>query len=254
MHSHVVIHPDYHDLADFITRLPGHFDSDGELLYDHRNQIKRYEIGDHLVVAKRYRRPRAIQKIVYSFFRKSKAERAYYNGLELCRRGFSTPFSIAYIEEKRRCLLEDSYYICENDDTPPIADLIVGASAIDPQLPKDLGVFFSQLHRRGILHHDLNDTNILCHEVIGGHYDFSLIDNNRMRFYPDGTLPPKEARMENITRFTGDMDLFRKVAEAYCDAMGYSEEMLEEMIAAKKRHDYRWDRKKELLARLKGRH
>ena len=251
MSTKIIIHPDYHYLADFITHLPGNFDSDGEMLYDHRNIIKRFKVGQSVVVAKRYRRPRLIQKIAYSFFRKSKAERAYLNGIELCRRGFITPHSIAYIEEKSNMLLEDSYYLCENDDTPPIADFIEG-KPLDSLLIEDYGIFLGQLHQHGILHHDLNNTNVLCRKTDAGTHTFSLIDNNRMDFYPEGAIPPLEACMENLTRFTGDMNLFRHVAEAYCNARKLPKDTVEKMIAVKKRHDEQYDRKKRILARLKG--
>ena len=251
MSHNITIHPNYHDLADFITHLPGHFDGGGELLYDHRNQIRRYHVGQHIVVAKRYRRPRWIQKIAYSFFQKSKAERAYRNGIELRRRGFDTPCSIAYIEEKRHGLLADSYYLCENDDTPPLADFTETPMPVDAQLAEDLGTSLAQLHRHGILHHDLNNTNVLCRKAADGHYTFALIDNNRMRFYPEGIEPPEGACMENITRYTGDLDLFRRVAAAYCKARGWTAEKVGEMMAAKTRHDRSYDRKKARLARLK---
>lgn len=67
---------------------------------------------------KRYRVPIFINRIAYTFFRKSKACRAYNNAFEVIKRGFETPESIAYIEEFR----EDYYIIVIISACKPLPD------------------------------------------------------------------------------------------------------------------------------------
>ena len=67
----IVIHPEFADAASFIKQLPQFFEQEGELLYDSRNKVKRYKVNGKDMVVKRYKRPNMIQRIVYTFFKKS---------------------------------------------------------------------------------------------------------------------------------------------------------------------------------------
>ena len=73
----IVIHPDFMQTADFIKQLPQHFAQEGELLYEGRNEVRRYRVKNEWLVVKKYKQPNIIQRIVYTFFKKSKTERAY---------------------------------------------------------------------------------------------------------------------------------------------------------------------------------
>ena len=85
-------------ICEFVDGLPQRFEQEGSLLYDERNVIRRFEVNGTVLVVKRFKRPNFFQRIAYTFFRSSKAFRAYHNGEELIRRGISTPFPIAYLE------------------------------------------------------------------------------------------------------------------------------------------------------------
>ena len=89
------------------------FETDGKVIFSGRNTIKLINIDGHELVVKRFRRPDLIKKIVYTFFRKSKAYRSYHNAKEIVARGFSTPAPVEYIETKRYGLIDYCYYICE---------------------------------------------------------------------------------------------------------------------------------------------
>ena len=72
----VVVHPKYQWASDFIASLPCRFSQEGEMLYQGRNLVKRFEWQGHTFIVKRYKRPKLIQRLAYTFWRKSKAERA----------------------------------------------------------------------------------------------------------------------------------------------------------------------------------
>ena len=115
----IVIHPDFMQTADFIKQLPQHFAQEGELLYEGRNEVRRYRVKNEWLVVKKYKQPNIIQRIVYTFFKKSKTERAYLFAGMLRKRGFDTPHEVAYIEKKRGGLFLDGYFISTNATTLP---------------------------------------------------------------------------------------------------------------------------------------
>ena len=107
----IVLNPEYKFLQQFVQDLPTRFASEGKVIQDKRNTIKVFEYKELEINVKRYRVPIFINRIAYTFFRKSKACRAYNNAFEVIKRGFETPESIAYIEEFKGGLLHYSYYI-----------------------------------------------------------------------------------------------------------------------------------------------
>lgn len=259
-------------LEHFFESLPGRFDIEGELLYDGRNTIKRFDVkGLGSVVVKCFHRPALPQRFVYTFFRKSKAQRSFLHAEQLIARGFYTPQNIACIETKK-LLLSHCYYVSR----PLPADfkeLRTGLPVYDDDpIPVDgnLADAFAQwatrLHEQGILHGDLNSTNVLWRakvpllqegvgevsHAVATAYDFCLIDLNRMRIYPPGKVPTMAECMENLTRFTGRMDVFSRVAHSYCRCRSLDETaMTQRMIAVKQSHDKRWRQRKSFTGWLK---
>ena len=47
-----VINPQYASFRDFVVRIPEIFDTQGEMLRDIRNVIKRFRVGDTMLVVK----------------------------------------------------------------------------------------------------------------------------------------------------------------------------------------------------------
>ncbi len=238
-------------LLQFIAGLPSSFDEGGTPLWNGRNKIKTFSLagqdGDQGVldvVAKSFKRPSAIQKAVYAL-RTHKAKRAYLNGLELTRLGVATPEPVAYVELRQGPWLTAAYYISR----PTNLQSIEGETDRpnwNRQLAADFGRYVAQLHAKGILHHDLNDTNVLFKLNDAGNYDFEVIDINRMSFYPDADHIPEGELLENLTRFTGNMELFEYVVRIYAGArrLADTEAFVARALIRKQRHDLRWRRRK----------
>lgn len=238
-------------IEDFVRLLPATFDDGGQTLYADRNVIKSFDVGGMELVVKRFRRPNIVQRLVYTFFRSSKARRAFLSGGTLRERGVQTPLNVAYVEVRRGMLFSDGFYVTDRDNAPPIAGALNDAEQFDRTMAADFACFAARLHENGILHHDLNSTNVLYHPLPDGHYTFSLIDINRMKFYDHGTLPDMGECMENLTRFTGRMDLFAFVAAEYCRCRQLPTTMVGVMVRQKERHDARWVRRKRRVRFLK---
>ena len=73
------LNPDYHDKKSFLLHIDKTFQEATDSIHKARNEIK---IIDDFVV-KSFKIPHIINKIAYTFFRPSKAKRAYHNALKI---------------------------------------------------------------------------------------------------------------------------------------------------------------------------
>lgn len=240
-------------VKNFVENLPEIFEQEGTVIFSERNIIKRFSLDDSDpilsdLVVKKYKKPRFIQRIIYSFFRKSKAERAFYNAIKLRERDVETPEQIAFVEDWDNDFFEYGYYVTASDYSDSIRGRLIEQEAFDPILADNFACFVAELHKKGILHHDLNSTNVLYRIDKNDNYRFSLIDINRMTFLPETEIPSKKVCLDNLTRFTGRMDLFSVVLKSYAVARGWDmEQTLSEAIFIKNKHDLNWKRRKSIL-------
>ena len=244
-------------LLSFVESLPAVFADGGKLIWDGRNKIKLFTLaaddadsGDMHVIVKRFKHLNLLQKIIY-IFRRSKASKAFRNGMELCRRGFDTPTPIACVETRQGPCIKEMFYLCDETTLQSIE-----GQTDRPDWNKGLAAAFARyaaaLHGKGILHNDLNDTNVLYAPLPDGDFRFAVIDINRMKFYPEGQRIPDRECIENLTRFTGRIDLFEHVIREYAKARGLDEEdWANKAVAQKRRHDRNWYRRKRLLHPMK---
>ena len=247
------INPDYAGrqwLRDFVNRLPDAFDTGGKMLWDKRNKIKAFNVDGNVVVVKRFKQLNALQKLIYAL-RRHKALKAFANGMELRHRGFETPEPMACVELRCGPFLKDAFYLCGET-----SDQSVEARFDRPDWDRELATAFAHyaasLHEKGVLHNDLNDTNVLYAPLPDGGFRFAVIDINRMKFYPEGQRIPDHECIENLTRFTGRLDLFEHVIREYAKARGLDDEdWASKGVAQKRRHDRNWYRRKRLLHPMK---
>jgi hypothetical protein len=183
MMTKVVVHPDYRHLEDYVREIPERFHSLGKIIHKDRNILRRDEIADTSLVIKSYGRIYLPNRIRYTYFYPSKAQRAYDYANVLLENGFRTPQPIAYIECFERGLLTNSYFICEYTDFQPLKTIRSLPSYEQTTLLEDLATFTYRLHQSHIYHGDYSIGNIL-YKRIDDRYEFSLVDNNRMRFGP----------------------------------------------------------------------
>ncbi|HIO96028.1 MAG TPA: hypothetical protein EYG67_04330 [Campylobacterales bacterium] len=187
----------------FVKNIRTYFNqSSNETIFQKRNTIKRIEFEGKKYIVKSFKKPHIINKVIYGFFRKSKAKKSYLNSIKISD---FTPAPIAYIEFKKFHLLENSYFISEPFDY----DFTIRKALTNQNHPnkdkiyKAFAKFTNQLHKRGILHLDYSPGNILIKEHEGG-YKFKIIDVNRMQF-KELTL---DERLENFAKlWATDKDL-----------------------------------------------
>ena len=223
--ARLTVHPDYAHLTDRLRDLPRFFDREGEVIYDARNQLRRFVWQDAEgqsmpVIIKRFHRPAWLNRIAYSFFREPKAVRSYHNALYMLAHGVDTPAPIAYLLTGEP-LLEESYLVTRESNLKHLHREFT--LAYTPELDKTirpLARFTAHMHNEGILHLDFSPGNILW-DYIDGEYRFELIDLNRMRVGCEVTL--KEG-CHNLRRLCARTGFFREFAQTYAEARGMDTE------------------------------
>ncbi len=214
-----IINPLYSELKDFITGIPSFFEKKGKSIYKGRNEIKTFEINGLEIAAKSFKKPHFINRIAYTFFRKSKARRSYEHALILQEKKITTPQPIAFIEEKKNGLISGSYYISTYKEYPGIMREFRHCPLSGKEdLVRAFARFTAFVHEQGVLHLDYSPGNILYEKTASG-YDFCLIDINRMKF---GEIDMKTA-CRNLQRLWGSDEMIAFTAKEYANARGFDE-------------------------------
>lgn len=227
------------------------FDERGIVLYSGRNTVKRMMLttseGETDVVVKRFACRNWLQRLTYGMFMKSKARKAYENAMKLEVLGIGTPHPYSYMDFRKRGLMVECYYVSGVDQGHDLAEMLPvhGENKYSTETAEAFGRFVAELHKKGIIHKDLNSTNVRYHKSDSGETTFTLIDINRMEFWSEDI--PQDVRLDNLTRFTGRLDITEHVAKAYALAMG--EDVDDTVIRAREHkllHDINWKRRKAL--------
>ena len=230
----IVINPKFSRLRSFVENIPADFENNGELVYTARNQLKKFTVEGYDVIVKRFKKPHIINRIAYSFVRPSKAKRAYEFALKLLELGVDSPAPIAYIEETKGGLLDLGYFISIYEkDYSDIRKLMTGEQT-DNILLRSLVFYIADFHNKGVLHYDMSPGNILYREV-DGHFDFTLIDINRMEFLP---FISNEKRFKSFKRLSETEHVLTEVATLYAVASNLNEKEAVEKI---KRYNFKFN-------------
>lgn len=199
------------NLNQFITD----FNTAGILFGDgKRNKIKLFELDEKTINIKSFKIPNFYNKVIYKYFRKSKAKRSYEFAVKLLENKIGTPQPIAYSEEFSIFGLENSYYISEHLQ----ADLTFRELVEMPDYPNNEIIlrqfiqFSFQLHEKGIEFLDHSPGNTLIKKVGESKYDFFLVDLNRMNFHSKMSF---DNRMKNLSRLTPKKEMIAIMSDEY---------------------------------------
>ncbi len=212
---------------DKILTLIKGFDSiDGRPLGDgKRNRIKIFNLDNEEINIKSFKVPNLINKIVYKYFRKSKARRSFEYANDLLKNEIGTPYPIAFHEEYSIFGLEKSYYVSEHLETElTFRELVTIPNYPDHEnILRKFTKFSFDLHEKGIEFLDHSPGNTLIKKVGEGQYDFFLVDLNRMNFHPTMNF---ESRMKNLRRLTPKQEMIVIMSSEYSKWYNKSEAVI----------------------------
>lgn len=177
----IVINPQFEHLREAVEMIAYKgVPTTAETIYNERNAVYRIECGDESLSIKAFRVPNAINKIVYTNIRKSKARRSYEAALRLNELGINSPTPIAYIEEKVGVQLHRSYYICRHIEATNMREV-----ESDPDkvfILQSLAAEMVKIHRAEVCMLDFSPGNVLYTRNSDGTLTFNHIDINRIAF------------------------------------------------------------------------
>lgn len=164
----------------FLENIKEYFKKSENSIHKARNEIKIIDFQDEKLVVKSFKIPHLLNRVVYSFFRDSKAKKSYENSLKI---GKFAPQAIGYIEFKKNFLFERSFFVSEKFEY----DLTIREPLLEKNYPnknkifEEFAKFTSCLHNNGIFHQDYSPGNILIKKD-KDNYTFKIVDINRMIF------------------------------------------------------------------------
>ena len=180
-----VINPQYLSMeSELIEVLKGNYTPD-LVFCKKRNVVEKVTVAGEEFVVKRYKRPLLINRIVYTFFRKSKACRAYEFAMKLLEAGIDTPFPGAYAESGDGGLFCTGVFISKYVPYKLLEDVYDDSISCEERskILNDFIDFLMSVHAKGIIPKDMNGSNIFYYKnEASGQYNFALTDINRMVF------------------------------------------------------------------------
>lgn len=210
------IHPDYASFEKELHNVKSHFERSGESIHKARNELRIAKINGLNVVIKAFRVPHLLNRLVYAYFRDSKAKKSYANAVELLKRGVDTPQPIGYIEFLEAGLFAQSYFLALYE---PYDFTIREAFHHKIDDYRDVidafAAFTYDLHRKGVWHVDYSPGNILIRRTQQG-YCFMLVDINRMQFKE---ISP-ETGLSNFSKFWAQREDLERMATIYAGLAG----------------------------------
>lgn len=203
MHWFFEISSEVQHLKPCMDTYTTHFSTMGNIfIKGGRNILKYFKAGEYSIIIKSFQRPNIINRVVYKYFRRTKAYRSYHNSLILISKNISAAPPLAYYEHFDFYSLRDSYYISVKLETDFVLwDIFLRDNFRTPEninILRQLASFVYKLHENGVNFKDLSPGNILLKwKGDPGEYDFYLVDVNRMTFHT--SLSYKE-RIKNLRR------------------------------------------------------
>ena len=230
----------------FVEKIDNYFKDSQHSIHKARNEIKIINFQNEELVVKSFKIPHLLNKVVYTFFRDSKAKKSYENSIKIIN---FVPKPIAYLEFKKFGLLNKSYFISENfkynftirepllDDTFTDRDNIFKAFA----------KFTYELHQNNIFHLDYSPGNILIKKE-NNNYIFNIVDINRMEFF---NLKQVD-RAKNFSKLWADDDILITIASEYKKYYQCNDDFIQQVLLFSNKNKKVKNFKKELKSKFRN--
>lgn len=214
------ISENFTELGKFTHSLPGTFATQGKTIYKGRNELKEYSVGGRTLIVKSFRKPHIINRIVYTWFRKPKAERSYEYARLLLERGIATPVPVGFITAGSMFLMGRSFYVSLKSECPyTFRDMQSKTFARQDDILKSIARTTARLHGMGWLHRDYSAGNILFRDDTP-EVRIELVDLNRMSF----CRVDMDKGCKNFERLPCSDNMLRVMASAYAEERNFDKE------------------------------
>jgi hypothetical protein len=224
------VSPDFENLKEeFLTIFKNFSDSGTDFIIGERNMIKIFEINGLEINVKSFKIPNKLNQLIYRFVRKSKAQRSFEYANLLLEKGIGTPTPLAFQENYGNLGLKNSFYASIHQDY----DLTFRELVEVKDFPDEVNIlkqftrFSYKMHENGIEFKDHSPGNTLIKKVSENHYEFFLVDLNRMNFHDSMSI---ELRMKNLSRLTPKKEMVKIMAEEYAEISGKNPNQLFELL------------------------
>jgi len=206
------------EYSELLKNIQSYFKNSQNSIHKARNEIKIIDFKEKNLVIKSFKVPHFINRVVYTFFRDTKAKKSYENSVKIAQ---FVPKPIGYIEFKKSLLLHESYFVSENFEYDfTIREPLVERDFLDKEnIFKEFALFTFKLHAEGIFHLDYSPGNILIKREHEG-YTFKIVDINRMKFK---TLSLDE-RLENFSKLWAKDEDLKIITKEYAKLYKSDEE------------------------------
>lgn len=237
------IEKNYPFLRDFIFRIKEQFKNSSSSIHKARNEIKILKYNDLNITAKSFKVPNFFNRLIYSFFRKSKAKKSYLHAVKV---GDFTPKPIGYIEFYKNSLLNESYFLSEyfEYDFTIREPLLNKNFKNKDEIFRAFARFTFALHEKNIFHKDFSPGNILVKQK-DEEYIFKIVDINRMKFQ---TLS-FNLRAKSFSKLWANDEDLKTVSNEYAKIYGVNEELFTKKTLY---YSHQLKRKMNFKKRLKG--
>ncbi len=226
-----ILNEEFKKFEYFLCNIKQFFKENSISIHKARNELKVIEHENKKLVVKYFKIPHFINKVVYTFFKKSKAQKSYEYALKI--KDF-TPKPIGYIEFYKFGLLDESYFVSEKFDY----DFTIREPLLDINFPNKNEIFkaFAQftfdLHENGIYHLDYSPGNILIKKE-NDNFIFKIVDINRMKFLNMDL----EKRAKNFSKLWAKDEDLEFIAKEYAKIYEKNnEEFISKTISFSKKH------------------
>lgn len=217
MSSNFQINPNFTSFKDFLLHIKLDFDKNSSSIHKARNVLKVINYEGQDTIVKSFKVPHLFNRIIYTFFRDSKAKKSYDYSIKIAP---FTPIPIGYIEFYTNSLLSESYFVSEKFEY----DFTIREPLLDSAF-KDRDVIFKafakftyELHEAEILHQDYSPGNILIKRV-GNEFLIKVVDINRMEFRPLSL----DERLKNFSKLWAVDEEIAVIAKEYAKISGEDE-------------------------------
>lgn len=236
---------DYQSLKLSFESIREIFAGDNHSIHKARNELKVIELDGIKTVVKSFKVPHLLNRIIYTYFRKSKAHKSYHNALRLRELNISTPKPIAQIEFFESGLLNESFFISEHF----AYDFTIRTPLLEPLKDRKsiltaFAAYTYNLHKCGVWHLDYSPGNILIKRTDEG-YLFSIVDINRMEFR---SISPLEG-CENFNKLWASDEELEIMGREYARLSGFNVAVT---ISEMKKHNNANKKTKNFKKRLKN--